>query len=253
MNEIWKPVVGFEGLYEVSNLGNIKSLNYCRTGQKKILKCLRHISGYLQISLRKNNQSYKITIHKIVATAFVENPNNYTEINHKDEDKTNNSANNLEWCTHKDNCNYGSRTERTIRTRNEKGSLSAERTVRQYTLDGKLVGEYRSQSEASRKFGIKASDISKCTHRKVKSVKGFVWRFIGDTFDYDKKTSAKCVIQYTLDGNFIKEYKSITDAQLATGVTGGNISGCCLHKQKTAGGFIWKYKNENGENRIDRC
>ena len=107
--EYWKPVVGYEGLYEVSNLGRVKSLKF---GKERILKPQKDTSGYLCVTLCKNNNQCQFKVHRLVAEAFIPNPNNLPQTNHKDECKTNNIASNLEWCDRKYNVNYGTRTKR---------------------------------------------------------------------------------------------------------------------------------------------
>lgn len=108
MTEIYKDIKGYEGLYQVSNLGNVKSLNYNKTGKEKTL--IPHItgSGYLSISLGRKYRQY---IHRLVAEAFIPNPNNLETVNHKDENKQNNSVQNLEWMTNKENVQYSKATK----------------------------------------------------------------------------------------------------------------------------------------------
>lgn len=101
--EIWKDIEGYEGLYQVSNLGRVKSLKFNKI---KILSQGISGSGYKIVSLSKENQRKIFLVHRLVAMVFIKNPNNYPCINHKDENKLNNLANNLEWCTHRYNCNY---------------------------------------------------------------------------------------------------------------------------------------------------
>lgn len=121
MKEIWKDIPNFEGLYQVSNLGNVKTLDkYVNSGiknnskVKRIGKILKQYNkgGYLQVSLRKNYKRYYFGIHRLVAMAFIPNPNNYPQVNHKDENKLNNCVENLEWCTAQYNCNYGNRNKK---------------------------------------------------------------------------------------------------------------------------------------------
>lgn len=111
MKEIWKPIQGFEGLYEVSNLGNLKSVRFKK---HRILKPQKNNCGYFIAHLRKDNRLYQLLVHRLVAFAFVKNsnPEKFIEINHLDECKTNNAAANLEWCTHEYNINYGTRNKR---------------------------------------------------------------------------------------------------------------------------------------------
>ena len=121
MKEIWKSIQGYEGLYEVSNFGNVRSLDrvirskHNEKKQKKgriLTPFYEEKKGYYQVSLSKDGKQKKQRIHRLVAVAFLENPFNYTDVNHKDEDKTNNNVDNLEWCTRKYNNNYGTKPER---------------------------------------------------------------------------------------------------------------------------------------------
>ena len=112
MTEIFKDISGYEGLYQVSNLGNVKSLNYLRKGKEQLLKPNSNKIGYLYVVLCTNCQPKKKYVHKLVAEAFIQNPYGCSFVNHKDEDKTNNCVTNLEWCTFQYNCNYGTRNQR---------------------------------------------------------------------------------------------------------------------------------------------
>lgn len=113
MNVIWKPVVGFEGLYEVSNTGQIKSIAH---KNPYIMIGGYDQSGYKMVILRKNKKAYTKRIHRLVAEAFLPNLSNLREINHKDENKENNNVSNLEWCTREYNVKYGTRTDKTRKT-----------------------------------------------------------------------------------------------------------------------------------------
>ena len=113
--EEWKDIKNYEGLYQISNFGNVKSLKKKAghsTRCEKILKTHLDKDGYVYVTLCKNNKTHLATIHRLIAEAFIPNPDNLPQINHKDEDKTNNNIDNLEWCTCKYNINYGTRTER---------------------------------------------------------------------------------------------------------------------------------------------
>ena len=101
-NELWKPVKGYEGLYEVSSLGRV------RNNKNKILKQFQFQNGYYGITLHKNGVQKTLLVHRLVAETLLQNPDNLSYINHKNEDKTDNRVENLEWCTQKYNCNYGS-------------------------------------------------------------------------------------------------------------------------------------------------
>ena len=121
MQEVWKDIPNFKNLYQASSLGNIKSLErYVNSGIKNNVKVRRkeqilkqyNKNGYLQVSLSKNHKRYYFNVHKLVALTFISNPNNLPQINHKDENPLNNCVDNLEWCTAKYNCNYGTRNKR---------------------------------------------------------------------------------------------------------------------------------------------
>ena len=112
MEEIWKDIPGYEGLYQVSNFGNIKSLNWKNMGKAKNMYLKPHCHGYLQIELFNNGVKKTYMVHRLVAQSFIDNPGGYPFVNHKDENKTNNCAWNLEWCTAKYNSNYGTLPQR---------------------------------------------------------------------------------------------------------------------------------------------
>lgn len=114
--EIWKDIEGYEGLYQVSNLGRVKNLKRIDAHehelQGRILKPCKTKNGYLHVNLSKDGKTQSYYVHRLVATAFIENPNNYKEVNHIDEKPINNELSNLEWCDRKYNCNFGTRNKR---------------------------------------------------------------------------------------------------------------------------------------------
>ena len=171
--EIWKDIKDYEGLYQVSNWGRVKSLNYNHTGKSKLLKPYDDTRGYLQVKLSKNRKSKNCLVHRLVATAFLENPENKPEINHIDEDKTNNRVDNLEWCEHKYNTNYGTRNERAAKAMTN-GKLS--KPVLQLTLTGKLIREWPSTMECERN-GFNFGNVAACCRGERKSDKGFRWMY----------------------------------------------------------------------------
>jgi hypothetical protein len=155
---------GYNGLYQVSNLGRVKSLK----GKEKILKQNLDYYKYPYVQLWENGIGKKIKVHRLVAEAFIPNPDNKPEVNHKWGIKTDNRASELEWNTHQENCRH--RDESNLR-----------------------------------------------------------------------KSKTKKVIQYDKENNFIKEWDSIKEVKEITGIT--HISSCCRGKRKTAGGYIWRYKD----------
>lgn len=168
MEEIWKPVLGFEGMYEVSNKGQVYSLL-----KHKILKQeLR--SGYLYVNLKHNIPK---RINRLVAEAFIPNPNNLPCVNHKDENKLNNFADNLEWCDVGYNTRYGKSIENMLESRKEKSSSNAETPVLQYSLDGTLIKEWHSFAEIKRELGFNIQNIHKVCQGKRKKAKGCIWKY----------------------------------------------------------------------------
>ena len=160
--EIWCPIKGYEGLYEVSYQGRVKSLKF---GKERILKPLRHTSGYLQVNLCKNGEVKHCLVHRLVAQTFIPNPDNLPEVNHKDENKTNNKVSNLEFCDAKYNINYGTRNDR------------CSKPVLQFTKDGEFVKEWKSSTDVERNLGFAQQHISSCCTGKRKSANGFVWKY----------------------------------------------------------------------------
>ena len=165
-DEIWCPIKGYESLYEVSDKGRVKSIGY---GKDRILKLLRDRGGYLHVYLYKNGEKKMYLVHRLVAKTFIPNPDNLPEVNHKDEDKTNNSVQNLEWCDRKYNLNFGTRAQR------QAEKLS--KPVLQYTKSGKLVREWKSATDVQRNLGYFQNYISYCCTGRYKSAYNFIWKF----------------------------------------------------------------------------
>lgn len=171
MNEIWKDIEGFEGYYQISNLGRVKS--FCQPTQYRkpkehILKPSISNTGYCQVTLYKDTKRKKFLVHRLVAFAFVPNPNDYPHINHKDENKLNNSAENLEWCTALYNNRYGTAKIRSIETRRK--------PVEQLTLDGTSIAKYYSIKVASDLLGFDRTRIQKCCNNGGVGY-GYYWRY----------------------------------------------------------------------------
>ena len=164
--EIWCPIKGFENIYEVSDQGRVRSLKF---GKERILKPALTTQGYLIVGLCKNGEIKQCLVHRLVALAFIPNPDNLPEVNHKDENKENNSVQNLEWCDQKYNINYG--------TRNQMVSMKLSKPVLQYTKSGGFVREWKSAMDVQRNLGYFQNNISNCCNGKLKSANGFVWKF----------------------------------------------------------------------------
>lgn len=147
--------------------------------KEKILKSEVDIKGYLRVNLSKNSTIKHIKIHRLVAEAFISNPLNLNQVNHKDENKENNCVNNLEWCDSRYNNNYGTRKKRA----GEKVSKSLinnpkiTKKVFQYDLQGKFIKEWISATEVQRQLGIKRPLIVRVCKGRRKSTGGFIWKY----------------------------------------------------------------------------
>lgn len=171
MEETWKDIEGFEGKYKISNNGDCFSYFLNRCLKPRITKN----SGYLIVNLKINKKQYTYYVHRLVAEAFLEIPEElkhlkgtrYLQVNHKDEDKTNNTVENLEWCTAKYNTNYGTSLKRR--------SISQSKPVLQYDKNGNFIKEWISLSECQRN-GFYKANIIRCYKNKCKYHKGFIWK-----------------------------------------------------------------------------
>lgn len=172
MIEVWKDIFGYEGLYKVSNLGNVKSLGNDKKRKEKILKSYRNkCDGYLFVVLCKEGKRKNIYIHRLVVQAFLTNPDKLPQVNHKDENKLNNNVSNLEFCTSKYNNNYGTHNERSAKTK-KNGKLSKKVKC----IDTNVV--YPSIREIERQLGFDRSDISRCCKGKLNTCGGFHWEYV---------------------------------------------------------------------------
>lgn len=181
MREEWRDIKGFEGLYQISNMGNVKSLErtvwnsrgYYVTVPERIRKARKNRYGYLYVALWKEGKRKQYMIHRLVASAFLNNADNLPEINHKDEDKTNNTVDNLEWCDRSYNCNYGTRNKK-ISEKMTNSSKLGKSVIGINKVSG-LIVEFPYVREASRQTGINSGNICACCNGKKKSAGGYIW------------------------------------------------------------------------------
>ena len=176
--EEWKDIEGYEGRYQVSNTGKVKSLErtvwnsgrgYYRTVPEKILKAYPDRYGYLYVVLCKDGKDKKGKIHRLVAQAFLPNTSNLPDVNHKDENKQNNYVENLEWCSKLYNNTYNGRAKK-VGKKNSKPVYSINK-------ESGLITYWESAKEAERQTGISNSHICRCLKGNLKSTGGFYWHY----------------------------------------------------------------------------
>lgn len=177
-NEEWRDIIGYEGKYQVSCFGRVRSverviktnrLNITKLVKGRIMKLKLRREGYLEVNLWLDGKYKTHKVHRLVAMAFIVNPNNYKEINHKDENKANNHINNLEWCTSKYNANYGGR--------NKRCALSKSKAVVQLNIAGEVIARHVSLTAAGASVGGNAQGVFLCVKGKINTYKGFIWKY----------------------------------------------------------------------------
>lgn len=241
----WCDVVGYEGLYCVSSDGRVASLNYNHTGKEKLLKPNKHKFGYSQFRFNVGDCPKVFSAHRLVAEAFIPNPDNKPEVDHINAIPTDNNVENLRWVTHKENMNNP-----LSKINHSKGAKL--KPVIQISLNGDFVKEYESISKASEFTGYIASAISYCCKGKRKTANGFRWLYKEDyeklneplgKIEYEKRI-AKPIVQLTLSGDFVCEYYSIYKAAEVVNCSGLGICNCCKGKRKSAYGYKWLYADD---------
>ena len=214
--EVWKDISGYEGIYQVSNYGRVKSLErivkrYDGRGfhfSQRILK-YKKSREYDSVGLSDGYKTKYFRVARLVGFAFIPNPENHPQINHKDENTHNNMVSNLEWCTNVYNLNYGSHNKRV-----------SESKKRRFREDKEFAERFRQMiRENCRKESWK---IAQRNSQRMNS-------------------NCKPVIQLSLDGIFITKYHSASEASRQTGICSQNIGQVCLNRKRQAGGYVWKY------------
>lgn len=195
MEEIWKDIVGYEGLYQVSNLGRVKSLDHFRnTGlnrgylQKgKILKpSMDMYRNYLRVQLSKKGKVVSIRIHRLVAQAFIPNPKNKPQVNHIDGNKLNNCVDNLEWVTIRENIQHAYDTGLAMVSEETKKKISETSLNRncieiiQYDKNGKFITKWKSAHEIQRELGLNNANIIQVCKGTRKTAGGYIWRYANE-------------------------------------------------------------------------
>jgi len=174
--EKWKDIKGYEGIYQVSDKGNVKSLERIVTEKngktkklkERTLKPVINNNGYCELILHKNKKYKHYRVHRLVAEAFIENPNNYPIINHKDGNRRNNIKENIEWCTYKYNYNYDKK---------EKPCWYKGKRIDQYDENMEYIKTYNSLYEIEKEYNVSRTAIRFCCLGKNKTCRGYIWRY----------------------------------------------------------------------------
>lgn len=277
MEEKWKDIPKYEGIYQISTMGRIK---VTRNGDERILVgVLDKSTGYRRFSLYKDGKVKRAYVHRLVAESFIPNVENKPEIDHINTIRHDNRVENLRWVTRKENRNnpisldhlrvaftgqnsphYGRKrskeTKRKISEALKSSPLNHGRTgvkcknslpVYQYDLKGNFIAEYAGQAEAARITGIHQSDISNACNGKLSIAGGYLWRKtridkIEVNIDYKKSVRNRAVLQYDKNNNLIKEWGSVAEISKELGFRAATIRACCSGQTAISHGFIWRYK-----------
>ncbi len=262
--EEWKDIQGYEGAYQVSTFGRVRSLDrkyykHHKDGRQvltkhrgRILRQSTNNDGRYLVCITYNHTTRRMLINRLVAIAFLPNPNNLPEVNHKDENPSNNHVDNLEWCDHLYNIRYGTGISRNLMPRRK--------CIEQLTLDGQHIAYHFGLRELCRATGICRRSIQRCLQNKAKykSAYGYMWRYANRIYVSDWKycritqehrilrsqdrSINRPVIQYTKDCVEIARFNTITQAAQSVCVTIQAISNCLRGISKTCAGYIWKYE-----------
>lgn len=217
--ELWKQIDGFPN-YQVSDRGRVKNIK-----NGKILKNKIEPHGYAFVQLYKGDGKSKwIAIHRLVATAFIPNPDNLPQVNHLDEVKTNNNVENLKWCTASQNTRYSA----------HKFSCK----INQLSLDGELINTWDSSEQIKRETGYNNSNIIQCCKGKYNQAYGFKWEYADTT---QQKRQNRPVAALTKDGDLIAEYKSVAEAARCFKISNAQIRNCLNGTYKSTHGLRFIY------------
>jgi len=254
--EVWKTIPHLNYNYAISNYGRMKSLSHI-TRQKyrgrvtrtktKIVRLTVTPYGYLEFRPMVDGKLGNERIHRLVAMMFIPNPGNLPYVNHKDENKQNNTIENLEWCTAKYNTNYGTCQARRAKTLSDK-LTEMSKIINQYDLKGNFIRSFQGKKSIIQ-TGLRYETVRRCCKRQQKTSGGYVYRFDGDDFSLakDRRNNDCCkkkILQFDMNGNYLATFLGAREASKS--VSGKDmilpgISRCCRGGRPSAYGYKWRY------------
>lgn len=253
--EVWKDVIGFEGRYKVSNLGNVLSLRFRGHEGEKLLKPITHHTGYKIVHLGGHKVGKIKLVHVAVAEAFIPNPDKKQFVNHIDGNKGNNCVDNLEWVTSKENMRHAIRTglrDPHNEPRKYGKNHYSSKPVLQYDSKGNFIKKWDCQSDASRAFGGKPGTVSFYVDKPNKLLYGYMWvSYNGEIRNKIHASTSyfaeRDVEQFDLSGNLLSTWNSPKDAADALNLNAKLIREVCYGRAKTHGGFMWRFAQSSQE------
>lgn len=239
--EIWKDIEGYEGMYQVSNMGRVRALDRVKPNsggqiaKGHILPQSDNGHGYRFVSLWKFNKGRRFYVHRLVASAFIPNPNNFPIINHKDENKSNNRYENLEWCTQKYNINYGNHMKRLKESYIANGN---NRPIDVYDKNGAFLKTFDCSNEVCKELGVHRRGLYLVCQGVAKSYKGYRFAFHGEPlkpYKKEGKAAPVSVLQYDNEGYLSACYDSMREAEKANNLYRGFLR---VHNIKHNGNIV---------------
>lgn len=239
--EIWKDIEGYEGMYQVSNMGRVRSLDRVKPNsggqiaKGHILPQSDNGHGYRFVSLWKFNKGRRFYVHRLVASAFIPNPNNFPIINHKDENKSNNRYENLEWCTQKYNINYGNHMKRLKESYIANGN---NRPIDVYDKNGAFLKTFDCSNEVCKELGVHRRGLYLVCQGVAKSYKDYRFAFHGEPlkpYMKEGKAAPVSVLQYDNEGYLSACYDSMREAEKANNLYRGFLR---VHNIKHNGNIV---------------
>lgn len=250
MPEVWKPIKGFEGLYEISNKGRVRSLGRCvKCKNGKVIKHNGRIMSpgethgyqFLYLSDASTNRKERYYVHRLVAKAFIPNPECLPQINHKDECRSNNNVENLEWCDSKYNNSYGNHAKRAA----EKLSIG----IYMYDMFNGETRRYQSTAEVAKKLNLDTGHVAKVLKGKSDNHKGYIFMYENEYSSdkmknkYDRVNINKPIIATDLNGHFIGQFHTRQEAARKLNVDGSGISKVLYGKAKHVKNYCFSFKD----------